>query len=90
MVPVVGFLDYSHDLDGPWMGENKEGKVFGRWWYGTDGTYFGKYSPILGAIKFCSSRPPLYLSRLCDQVHTDCPFCSVCFHLSLLRPTLGR
>jgi hypothetical protein len=43
MVPVVGFLDYSHDLDGPWLGENNEGKVFGKWWVGTDGTYFGVF-----------------------------------------------
>ena len=43
MVPVVGFLDYSHDLDGPWLGENTEGKVFGKWWLGTDGTYFGVF-----------------------------------------------
>ena len=41
MVPVVRFLDYSHDEDGPWCGENNEGKVFTKWWLGTDGTYFG-------------------------------------------------
>ena len=41
MVPVVRFLDYSHDEDGPWLGENSEGKVFRKWWLGTDGTYFG-------------------------------------------------
>ena len=27
----------------PWCGENKEGKVFGKWWLGTDGTYFGLF-----------------------------------------------
>ena len=43
MVPVVRWLDYSHDEDGPWCGENKEGKVFGKWWLGTDGTYFGLF-----------------------------------------------
>ena len=43
MVPVVRFLDYSHDLDGPWCGENKEGAVFKRWWLGTDGSYFGLF-----------------------------------------------
>jgi len=43
MVPVVRFLDYSHDEDGPWLGENDEGKVFGKWWLGTDGTYFGVF-----------------------------------------------
>eukprot|EP00440_Ansanella_granifera_P058569 gb/GFBE01063479.1/.p1 GENE.gb/GFBE01063479.1/~~gb/GFBE01063479.1/.p1 ORF type:complete len:519 (+),score=126.52 gb/GFBE01063479.1/:1-1557(+) len=43
MVPVVRFLDYSHDEDGPWCGENSEGKVFGKWWLGTDGTYFGLF-----------------------------------------------
>ena len=37
MVPVVGFLDYSHGLDGPWLGENDKGLVFTRWWYGTNG-----------------------------------------------------
>ena len=41
MVPVVRFLDYSHDEDGPWCGANNEGKVFTKWWLGTDGTYFG-------------------------------------------------
>ena len=41
MVPVVRFLDYSHDLDGPWCGENDEGAVFKKWWLGTDGTFFG-------------------------------------------------
>jgi len=45
MVPVVGFLDYSHDEDGPWCGENNEEPkaVFSRWWLGTDGTYFGLF-----------------------------------------------
>ena len=43
MVPVVRFLDYSHDEDGPWCGENNEGKVFSKWWLGTDGTYFGLF-----------------------------------------------
>ena len=43
MVPVVRFLDYSHDLDGPWCGENEEGAVFSKWWLGTDGTYFGLF-----------------------------------------------
>jgi len=43
MVPIVGFLDYSHDEDGPWCGENKEGKVFKTWYLGTDGTYFGLF-----------------------------------------------
>ena len=41
MVPVVRFLDYSHDEDCPWLGENDQGKVFGKWWLGTNGTYFG-------------------------------------------------
>ena len=41
MVPIVRFLDYSHDEDCPWKGENDEGKVFTKWWMGTDGTYFG-------------------------------------------------
>jgi hypothetical protein len=41
MVPVVRFLDYSHDEDGSWLGANNEGKVFNKWWLGTDGTYFG-------------------------------------------------
>ena len=60
MVPVVGFLDYSHDLDGPWLGENTEGKVFGKWWLGTDGTYFGVFleSP-------CCNRGPLSSCGLC-------------------------
>merc|ERR1712156_722348 len=43
MVPVVRFLDYSHDEDGPWCGENDKGVVFGKWWLGTDGTYFGLF-----------------------------------------------
>eukprot|EP00930_Biecheleria_cincta_P004318 TRINITY_DN10522_c0_g1_i2.p1 TRINITY_DN10522_c0_g1~~TRINITY_DN10522_c0_g1_i2.p1 ORF type:complete len:519 (+),score=90.15 TRINITY_DN10522_c0_g1_i2:107-1558(+) len=43
MVPVVRFLDYSHDEDGKWLGENSEGNVFSRWWLGTDGTYFGVF-----------------------------------------------
>ena len=45
MVPVVRFLDYSHDEDGKWLGENDETpkKVFGKWWLGTDGTYFGVF-----------------------------------------------
>lgn len=45
MVPVVRFLDYSHDEDGPWCGENDETpkRVFGKWWLGTDGTYFGLF-----------------------------------------------
>lgn len=43
MVPIVRFLDYSHDEDGPWLGENDEGKVFGKWWLGTDGSYFGVF-----------------------------------------------
>jgi len=45
MVPVVRFLDYSHDEDGPWLGENDETPkaVFGKWWLGTDGTYFGVF-----------------------------------------------
>ena len=48
MVPVVRFLDYSHDEDGPWCGANDEGKVFSKWWLGTDGTYFGLFleSPL--------------------------------------------
>jgi len=45
MVPVVGFLDFSHDEDGPWCGENAETpkKIFLKWWLGTDGTYFGLF-----------------------------------------------
>lgn len=43
MVPVVRFLDYSHDEDGPWCGENDKGLVFTKWWLGTDGTYFGLF-----------------------------------------------
>jgi len=43
MVPVVRFLDYSHDEDGPWCGSNYEGKVFTKWWLGTDGTYYGLF-----------------------------------------------
>lgn len=43
MVPVVRFLDYSHDEDGPWCGENDKGAVFDKWWLGTDGTYFGLF-----------------------------------------------
>jgi len=46
MVPVVRFLDFSHDEDGPWLGEEgykAEGKVFGKWWVGTDGSYFGVF-----------------------------------------------
>lgn len=43
MVPVVRFLDFSHDEDGPWLGENDEGKVFGKWYLGTDGSYFGVF-----------------------------------------------
>ena len=45
MVPVVGFLDFSHDEDGPWCGENEETPkaVFRKWWLGTDGTYFGLF-----------------------------------------------
>jgi len=45
MVPVVGFLDFSHDEDGPWCGENdQEPKaVFSKWWLGTDGSYFGLF-----------------------------------------------
>jgi len=43
MVPVVRFLDYSHDEDGPWCGENDKGAVFNKWWLGTDGTYFGLF-----------------------------------------------
>ena len=43
MVPVVRFLDYSHDEDGPWCGENDKGLVFTKWWFGTDGTYFGLF-----------------------------------------------
>merc|ERR1712117_21492 len=45
MVPVVRFLDYSHDEDGPWCGENGETPkaVFKKWWLGTDGTYFGLF-----------------------------------------------
>eukprot|EP00240_Pyramimonas_obovata_P000862 CAMPEP_0118927960 /NCGR_PEP_ID=MMETSP1169-20130426/5323_1 /TAXON_ID=36882 /ORGANISM="Pyramimonas obovata, Strain CCMP722" /LENGTH=574 /DNA_ID=CAMNT_0006869843 /DNA_START=228 /DNA_END=1952 /DNA_ORIENTATION=+ len=45
MVPVVGFLDFSHDEDGPWCGENMETPkaVFKKWWLGTDGTYFGLF-----------------------------------------------
>ena len=51
MVPIVRFLDYAHDLDGPWMNERtykRTGKVFSRWWLGTDGTYFGLFleSPV--------------------------------------------
>lgn len=43
MVPVVRFLDYSHDEDGAWCGENTEQPkaVFKKWFLGTDGTYFG-------------------------------------------------
>jgi hypothetical protein len=41
MVPVVRFVDYAHDEDGPWLGANEDGKVFSKWWFGTDGTYFG-------------------------------------------------
>lgn len=46
MVPVVRFLDYSHDEDGPWCGENENVPkvVFGKWWLGTDGTYFGLFA----------------------------------------------
>jgi len=45
MVPVVGFLDFSHDEDGPWCGENNETPkaIFKKWWLGTDGTYFGLF-----------------------------------------------
>jgi len=43
MVPVVRFLDYSHDEDGKWLGANDEGLVFKKWWVGTDGTYFGVF-----------------------------------------------
>mmetsp|Transcript_71582 Transcript_71582/g.128868 ORF Transcript_71582/g.128868 Transcript_71582/m.128868 type:complete len:521 (-) Transcript_71582:74-1636(-) len=43
MVPVVRFLDYSHDEDGKWLGENEDGLVFSKWWVGTDGTYFGVF-----------------------------------------------
>jgi len=43
MVPVVRFLDYSHDEDGKWLGENSDGMVFKKWWLGTDGTYFGVF-----------------------------------------------
>jgi len=45
MVPVVGFLDFSHDEDGPWCGENDEEPkaIFKKWWLGTDGTYFGLF-----------------------------------------------
>lgn len=45
MIPVVRFLDYSHDEDGPWLGENDEQpkRVFGKWWLGTDGSYFGVF-----------------------------------------------
>merc|ERR1719203_508457 len=43
MVPIVRFLDYAHDLDGPWLGANTEGAVFKKWWLGTDGTYFGVF-----------------------------------------------
>ena len=43
MVPIVRFLDYSHDEDCPWKGANDEGKVFTKWWMGTDGTYFGVF-----------------------------------------------
>jgi hypothetical protein len=43
MVPVVRFLDYSHDEGGKWSGENAEGAVFTKWWLGTDGTYFGLF-----------------------------------------------
>ncbi|CAB9524971.1 expressed unknown protein [Seminavis robusta] len=55
MVPVVRFLDYSHDEDGPWCGANSEGKVFSKWWLGTDGTYFGLFleSPWPFVIAWC-------------------------------------
>merc|ERR1719330_1726788 len=45
MIPVVRFLDFSHDEDGPWCGENdNEPKlVFSKWYLGTDGTYFGLF-----------------------------------------------
>lgn len=43
MVPVVRFLDYSHDEDAKWLGENSEGKVFSKWWLGTEGKYFGVF-----------------------------------------------
>ena len=43
MVPVVRFVDYAHDEDGYWLGGGPEGKLFSRWWYGTDGTYFGVF-----------------------------------------------
>jgi len=43
MVPIVRFLDYAHDEDGKWLGENPDGKVFEKWWLGTDGTYFGVF-----------------------------------------------
>lgn len=56
MVPVVRFLDYSHDEDGPWCGENNDGKVFTKWWLGTDGTYFGL---------FLESPWPFVLSWVC-------------------------
>ena len=55
MVPVVGFLDYSHDLDAPWCGANTDGKVFSKWWLGTDGRYFGLFleSPWPFVIMWC-------------------------------------
>jgi len=43
MVPVVRFLDFSHDEDGPWCNEGN-GDVFGKWYLGTDGTYFGLFA----------------------------------------------
>jgi len=42
MVPVVRFLDFSHDEDGPWCNEGNS-NVFGKFWLGTDGTYFGLF-----------------------------------------------
>ena len=51
MVPVVRFLDYSHDEDGPWCGENDKGLVFTKWWFGTDGTYFGLFLGIIQILR---------------------------------------
>jgi hypothetical protein len=74
MVPVVRFLDYSHDEDGAWLGENNESPkaVFKKWWLGTDGTYFGVFleSPwpfvimwtLFGVSSFFDVQDKVYVS----------------------------
>ena len=64
MIPVVGFLDYAHDLNAMWLGENDEGRVFTNWHLGTNGAHFGLFleSPwpfvmmfgLFGAASFLS------------------------------------